>query len=68
MIKATPKYGAYQDECMLLLCECCLEIILEDDAEYREGLPHCRRCVEEANNFRNSHMPETLVSEMASHI
>jgi hypothetical protein len=37
-------------EITLLLCECCLEIILEADAEYHEDLPYCHQCIEEVAN------------------
>lgn len=34
-------------EITLLLCECCFDVILEDDAEYHRDKCYCHQCIEE---------------------
>lgn len=37
-------------EITLLLCECCYDIILEDDAQYHDDNTYCHRCIEEVRS------------------
>lgn len=36
-------------EITLLLCECCFDVILEDDAQYHENKSYCHHCIEEVH-------------------
>lgn len=47
MNKATQTIDVHQDECTLVLCECCYGVILEEDAEYNEEMPYCHHCIKE---------------------
>lgn len=37
-------------EITLLLCECCYDIILEDDAQYHDETTYCHHCIEEVSS------------------
>lgn len=37
-------------EITLLLCECCYDIILEDDAQYHDETTCCHNCIEEVRS------------------
>ncbi len=37
----------YPIEYTFLLCECCFDIILEDDALYHDDNSYCHHCIEE---------------------
>jgi hypothetical protein len=37
----------YPTEYTFLLCECCFDIILEDDAQYHGDNSYCHHCIEE---------------------
>lgn len=34
-------------EITLLLCECCFDVILENDAEYYHDISYCHHCIDE---------------------
>jgi hypothetical protein len=37
------------NEITLLMCECCLDIVLEDDAQYLVDNCYCHHCIEEVS-------------------
>lgn len=47
---ATQAIENCRDEYTFLLCECCFDLILEDDAEYHKELPYCHHCIEEVQS------------------
>ena len=37
----------YPIEYTFMLCECCFDIILEDDVQYHNDKSYCHHCIEE---------------------
>jgi len=41
-------------EITLLLCECCFDVILEDDAQYHGNKSYCHHCIEEVQIIKTA--------------
>lgn len=47
----------YNGAITFVLCECCFDIILEDDAEYHHDKSYCHRCLKEIS-LESEQMPQ----------